>query len=285
MMASHALTREEGIGLAVSVAGHLALLAVLVLRPPAGNVVVPPERIEVTLSDDVGLTSTSPDPFEGAAPDVAPVIDEATMPEPEAFEPMPQPEMPQAVPEAPRPVPQASSRPTSRPQPGPTSRPQPRATSRPSPASRPSSRSATRSAERSGGSRIGSDFLEGSPGAQSSGRSSSPRAAEIGPRVRSALAGAISRQLKPKWSAPQGPEVEDIVTILSWELNRDGSLAGTPRVVDQLGVNSVNQAQASRHAEQAIRAVQLASPFNLPAEYYDGWKRISSFRFDKRLSQ
>ena len=54
----------------------------------------------------------------------------------------------------------------------------------------------------------------------------------------------------------------------------------TPR---QTGVTSVNAAQKDRHAEQAIRAVQLAAPFNLPEEYYDAWKRVSSFRFDKRL--
>jgi uncharacterized protein YbjT (DUF2867 family) len=73
--------------------------------------------------------------------------------------------------------------------------------------------------------------------------------------------------------------------VLAWDLNRDGSLAGTPRVVRQEGVNDVNRAQAPRHAEQAIRAVRLAAPFVLPADLYDGWKRVSDFRFDKRLSQ
>ena len=73
--------------------------------------------------------------------------------------------------------------------------------------------------------------------------------------------------------------------MLTWNLNKDGSLAGTPRVVRQTGVNDTNQAQASRHAEQAIRAVQLAAPFDLPEEYYEGWKRIASFNFDRRLSQ
>ena len=32
-------------------------------------------------------------------------------------------------------------------------------------------------------------------------------------------------------------------------------------------------------------AFQLAAPFDLPDEYYANWKRISAFRFDKRLSQ
>jgi len=75
------------------------------------------------------------------------------------------------------------------------------------------------------------------------------------------------------------------VTILSWNLNRDGTLAGRPTVVRQEGINDANRAQAGRHAEQAIRAVQLAAPFDLPEEYYDAWKRVASFRFDRKLSQ
>lgn len=284
-MASTALTREEGIGLAISIAGHVGLIAFLVLRPAAGTVVVPPERVEVTLSDDVGLTSTSPEPNQDAAADVAPVIGEAAQPEPEAVEPEPVRPTPVAQPEPPKPAPRA----VSRPQPRPAAKPRPQPSSRPetraAPPPRQASRPAPRPPERAGGSRIGADFLQGVRGAQSSGSSTSPRAAQIGPGVRSALSGAITRQLKPHWIAPQGPDAEELVTILAWNLNSDGSLDGTPRVVEQLGVNEVNRAQASRHAEQAIRAVQLAAPFNLPSEYYDQWKRISAFRFDKRLSQ
>ena len=75
------------------------------------------------------------------------------------------------------------------------------------------------------------------------------------------------------------------MTILSFNLNRDGTLAGTPTVVRQLGINDTNRNQADRHAEQAVKAVRLAAPFDLPAEYFDAWKRVSQFRFDKRLSQ
>ena len=103
--------------------------------------------------------------------------------------------------------------------------------------------------------------------------------------MRSALSGAITRQLKPHWSPPDGADADQLVTILSFNLNPDGSLAGRPTVVRQTGITAANRAQAQRHAEQAIRAVQLASPFNLPSEYYDAWKRVSSFRFDLRLSQ
>jgi len=249
------LSHEERVGLAVSIVGHVALVVLLLFRVGSGDVVAPPDRIEVTLSENVGLTSTSPEPYEDAAPDVAPTIGEALPRETATESPAPEP--------APTPSPTRVTQP------------------RPSPPRSP----APQNASRTGGSRIGSDFLEGTPGAQTTGSSTSPRAEAIGPRVQSALSGAITRQLKPHWSAPQGVDAEQLVTILAWNLNEDGSLSGNPRVVRQLGINDANRPQAARHAEQAIRAVQLAAPFDLPAEYYDGWKRISAFRFDKRLSQ
>jgi hypothetical protein len=105
--------------------------------------------------------------------------------------------------------------------------------------------------------------------------------------VRSALIGAVSREIKPHWQGrvPQGVDTDKLVTVLAWDMREDGSLAGPPRVVRQEGINDANRAQAARHAEEARRAVQLAAPFNLPAEYYSAWRRVSDFRFDKRLSQ
>ena len=78
-------------------------------------------------------------------------------------------------------------------------------------------------------------------------------------------------------------DAERLVTVLTWELNPDGSLKGRPQVVSQSGINESNRPQASLHAERAIRAVQLAAPFDLPEEFYDRWKRIRDWRFDRRL--
>ena len=49
-------------------------------------------------------------------------------------------------------------------------------------------------------------------------------------------------------------------------------------------VQQAFEAQKRLHAEQAIRAVRLAAPFNLPPEYYSAWQVVTS-RFDRRLSQ
>ena len=61
-----------------------------------------------------------------------------------------------------------------------------------------------------------------------------------------------------------------------------GTLKGTPRVVSQTGINDSNRPQASLHAERAIRAVQLAAPFNLPTQFYSRWRRLQ-WTFDRRL--
>ena len=55
--------------------------------------------------------------------------------------------------------------------------------------------------------------------------------------------------------------------------------------LNQDGITDANRAQAPRHAEQAIRAVRLAAPFDLPANLYNGWKHVAQFRFDRKLSQ
>lgn len=136
-----------------------------------------------------------------------------------------------------------------------------------------------------GGNRIGADFLKGLSAANTTSRSNGAPAKSLGPEVRSALAGALARQLKPHWIAPQGVDADQLVTVLAFDLNPDGTLNGKPRVVAQHGIDDSNRPQAARHAEQAIRAVELAAPFSLPAEYYDAWKHVTAFQFDRKLSQ
>lgn len=279
-MAEAALRSEERIGLVAAVALHAALVAVLLWHPKSAPAVVPPDRIEVTFSDDVGLKSTSPEPQAQAAPDVAPELGEPA-PEPA---PVLQPEPPKPQPKAEPPRPAPVAKPTMRPEPPrpvakPTMRPAPRPSAGPSAAP-------AKPAARPGGTRVGADFLKGVSGAQSTGQSRNPPAQVAGPQVQSSLLGVISRAIKPHWQgkAPEGADAEKLVTILRWNLNRDGTLAGRPEVVRQDGITDANRPQAARHAEQAIRAVQLAAPFDLPDQYYDTWKRVT-IRFDKRLSQ
>lgn len=292
-MTRSAIRSEEAIGLVAAVAVHAALVWVLMARPAPPPLLPPVEKMTVTLSDDVGLTSTSPEPSVQAAPDQASTIGEPPAPEPEPAPKVEAPRPEPVRPASPKPAVKASPapRPSAAPRPDPigslarrTPQAQPAKTGqKTAPAPRPSASASPRAA--AGASRIGDDFLRGVPGARPNGPAQAAPAAAIGPAVRSALAGAISRQLKPRWAAPQGVDADKLVTFLTWNLNRDGTLAGSPRVIRQDGINEANRAQAQRHAEQAVRAVQLAAPFTLPPEYYDAWKRVAEFRFDKRLAQ
>ncbi len=354
-MASVALTREEGWGLAISVAGHLGLLAFLLYRPTPGEVVIPPQRVEVTISEDVGLTSTSPDPAAQAASDRAPDLGE---PAPEADaqeEPQPAPAAP--PPPAPRAVAPPAPAPLPKPKPEPKKvepkkpepkkvepkkvepkKPEPKKAApkktepkkaepkkaepkkaepkKPAQPAKPkpvspktstidnvtrgssSNKSAANSAlaksapakaatapRKAGGSAFDEAFKSGSPGAQSQSGAGAPAAA-IGPRQVSALNAAIGRQLKPHWrgKAPEGADAELLVTRIRFRLNRDGGLAGEPQVLSTTGQTEANAAQVTRHQEQAVRAVKLAAPFDLPADLYDGWKVVTT-NFDRKLSQ
>ena len=259
----------DAFALIVAIALHVALIAVLLLQGATREPLPVPERITVNFADEVGMTSAAPEPVREAQASVAPELGEQVSPPVEYVPPAP---IPQPT-TAPAPRPQPTARATSRPRPQPTQR----ATSQPRPRPRPSAEPT-----RSGGSRVGDDFLAGS-GSSSSSTDTRMPASQVGASARASIAAAISRQLKPHWSPPSGPDAEKIVSVIAWQMNEDGSLKGRPRLVRQTGVNDTNRAQAERHAEQAVRAVQLAAPFDLPPEYYNAWKNVSAFSFDWNL--
>ncbi|KLE34772.1 hypothetical protein [Aurantiacibacter luteus] len=295
---------EERIGIGAAVVAHGLLVALLVARMGMEQPLIPPpERIEVSLATDVSLESTAPDPSAEPAASMAPVIsDTPAPPEPPAeFLPEPPPPRPQPT-VAPRPEPSAAPRPqpTARPTARPTPAPSPRASARPTPAPSPSARASSRptpapsprassrptpapspsASARAGGSRLGDDFLSGrSP--TSEGTRGSP-AATFGASEAADLRSAITRQLRRNWSAPQGVDAELLVTTVAWRLNRNGTLAGTPRCTNQSGINDANRAQAQVHCDRAIRAVQLADFSGLPDQFYSRWDDLE-WTFDRRL--
>lgn len=244
---------EERTGLIVALALHVALLAALVIQAFwEGSAMPPVERMTVSLAEDVGLEATAPDPVPESRAAIAPELSDVPTPAPEILE--------------------APSRPV-------VDRPAPRTDAqRPRP-----ERPETRPTEKPKGSLIGDNFLAGSGGSTTTNETRPP-ASQIGASAKASLFQAVGRQLRPHWTPPSGPEVEQIVTKVRFRLNPDGTLNGRPTVVGQRGVNDVNRAQSSRHGEQAIRAVQLAAPFDLPEEYYDAWKLVT-VDFDWKLAQ
>jgi hypothetical protein len=253
MAALSHLRREEKLGLGIAVVAHIALVAALLFEARREVPVIPPaERMTVSLSDNVSMESTAPNPSQEAQAAVAPVL------APES-EPLPAP-VTTPVPRQPEPPPprQAS-----------------RVPPKPAPPPKPSQKSG-------GGSRIGDDFLKGiSSGDRAA---TGTPAATFGAAEAASLRQAIARQIKPHWSAPEGVDVEKLVTVIRFRLDKDGRLIGNPTVVSQSGITPSNEAQKGRHAEQAIRAIRLAAPFDLPVQFYDQWKVVNS-QFDRRLSQ
>jgi outer membrane biosynthesis protein TonB len=219
------LSREERIGLAIAIALHVGLVAWLALDRLSKDIQPPPERMTVSFAEAVAPEAVSPQTAAQAAPDLAPTLGEPA-PEPlPVVEPMPEPE--------PAPMPRTVTTPQARPV-LPAAKPAVRATAAPRTPQAPASKSApakpaagkpAQSSAKPGASRIGNDFLKG-VGGEARGTSQTPPAANVGPQVAASLSQAISRELKPHWSAPQGVEADQLVTVLAFDLNEDGSLAG-----------------------------------------------------------
>ena len=268
-MAASGIRREERTGLIAAVALHLLVLAGLVFQalqePPP---IIKPERMVVSLAEDVGLESTAPDPVPESAAAIAPTLSDAPAPTPEILEAPSEPVVERPTPKVNSPVPAPAPKPQPR-------REKPRETAKPQPK--------PKAAEKGGGSRIGNDFLAGAGDSTRTTETRTP-AAQIGAQAQASIGQAVSRQIKPHWSPPNGPEVEKIITFVRFRLNEDGTLNGRPTIVRQTGINDTNRAQAGRHGEQAIKAVQLAAPFDLPPQYYEAWKTITA-NLDWRLAQ
>lgn len=238
------MDQAERTGFGVAVVAHAVLFAALSL-----NLLKAPELPKID-AEPIEVSLVDKVALESSAPEPVPTAAPATA-EPAPAEPLPAP---------PSPVVQA------KPAPKPVSKPEP-------PKAKPA-----QTQRRQGLSR---DLVAGLTDAPSA---TGTPAKTIGPAVASSIGAEIRRQLKPHWKSPTGADVELLRTTLIVHLKRDGSIDGAPTLDSQTGVNESNRSQAKLHVDQAIRAVRLAAPFKLPAEYYDAWKIIRP-TFDKRLSQ
>ena len=261
------LSTEERIGIGAAAIVHVALAGGLAWMAQQRDLDIPPppQRVDVSLATEVSMESTAPDPSAEPAASLAPVVSELPSP-------------PEQVVAAPEPV----VRPTTPPRVTPTTRASARSTPAPAPSARASTRPAptpspAASRPPSGG-RLSDDFLEGSSASQ--GTRGQP-AATFGPQERASLVSAISRQLRPNWSAPRGQDWELLTSRVSWSLNRDGTVRGTPRCTQVGTVTDSNRPQVSVHCEAAIRAVRTTR-FNLPEQFYSQWDDLE-FDFDRRL--
>lgn len=280
------LSTADKIGTGVAIVMHAALGGLLwwMAKEPQEPPPPPQQRIDVSLATEISLESTAPNPDAQPAASLAPVVTEVPEPPSEPVSAPPEPVT--APPEPPRARPETPPRvtPTGRATPRPTPsasaapRPSPSASGRPAP--RPSATPSATPSRRAGGSRLGENFLEGSGSNTTSSDRGQP-AATFGAAERASLVSAIARQLRPNWSAPRGQDWELLVSRVSWSLNRDGTVRGTPRCSQVGRVTDSNRPQVDVHCEAAIRAVRTTR-FNLPEQFYTHWDDLE-FDFDRRL--
>jgi hypothetical protein len=253
-MGEIALRNEEKIGLGAAVLLHGALVGVLAMQTMRSEVTVFPERINVSLTTEVGLEAAAPDPVSESRMAAAPTIDINPAPAPEAARPEP---APRAAPVPPKPPARTATQ-----QPAPT-----RDRSRPdrTPPKQVTTPPRQTTGKPGGAPRIGDDFLPGKGSSTTTTETRAP-AQTIGPSELASLDSAVARQVKIKWQGrvPQGPDADKLVTRVRFRLNPDGTLAGQPQVLETLGVTDLNRNQVARHREEAVRAVKLVGQFKVP---------------------
>ena len=254
------MRRDESLGLALALVAHAGLISWLVWqRAPAP--LPPPERMTVTISDDLGPVSTAPQVQpEEAAPDKGQVIGEA-----------PPPPAPLTKPEPAQPQPQLRS---AVPQPA-----KPAAKAAPVPAPRQPARPATKS----GATAFDNAFASGVPGGPANGKAKTPPAAQASAQQVSAWTSLIGSRVRGPWNScsVSGLDIQNLRAVVRFTLNRDGSVLAIsdPEVS---GITPANQPQVRPFRDCAVRAIKLAAPFpGLPSEFYDSWK-LRKLTFSKR---
>ena len=106
----------------------------------------------------------------------------------------------------------------------------------------------------------------GSGGQKTAGKTTG-RAARLTQSEKAALAA----QMRKCWNPPiSALEMDGLTIRLLVDLNRDGSVGGTPQVIDVSIPGKVGDATAGA----AQRAVRRCGPYTLPSDKYDEWRQV-----------
>lgn len=262
-MNAPALTREEGLGLALAALGHVALVWVLVTAKPP-EALPPVERISVTLSEEVGAVSTSPDPTANPAPDTGPELGEpAPAPEPD---PAPQPQSSAVPPPRPAPSAKAPPKPPQQAQKPPTKWPfAPPQQAGKTPAKTPPAKG--------GASVLDANFGKGITGG--TGKDKTPAATQASAQQVASWTSLIGSKVRSPWnSCPvNGLDVGKLKAAVRFTLDKSGRILAIEEPMIT-GITDSNRAQVRPFRDCAVRAIKLAAPFSgLPPEFYDSWKQ------------
>ena len=112
------------------------------------------------------------------------------------------------------------------------------------------------------------------------------RAVGAGDRLSASLEAKIKSVLSECWNSGAiigAPEPERLVVVIDFELNRDGSLASSPRVANELQINLSGNRFWKVAQREAVGAVVKCAPYDfLPPDQYETWKE---FRFNFNPSE
>ena len=262
-MRRSALSREEAFGLAVAALGHVALVWVLVTAKPP-EPLPPVDRVSVTLSDEMGAVSTSPNPQSDPMADAGPELGEPA--------PVEEPQTP-SVPQ-PASQPRPSAVPPPKAMPAKPQQPTKAAPAKAMPAKAPPPAKA-------GASSFDQLFAKGIPGGSSKGRDQTAAASQASAQQVASWSSSINARVRGPWnSCPvSGLDVGKLRASVRFTLDPNGRVASIEDF-DVTGVTEANRPQVKPFKDCAIRAIRLAAPFaGLPAEFHAQWKnRRLNFR-------
>ncbi len=279
----------------LSVALHIALIGLLIwfsLRPPE-TPPPPPQTMDVTIADDVGLKAAAPQNLTPPAQSRAPVIDKpeeaaAAAPAETQSEPSPPRPQPEAAP-PPKPAEVAKPQPKKVAPPAPQKvakaqpKPAPAAPAKPVKAPGKATGTASNSTKtRASGASLG-DIMKGISPEKSTSTSVTPKAAVMSQQALMDIVSAIQRQIQPcadrQSKSGLGLGSEKIKVTFHLLIGRDGRLSAQPQIVRTTGVNDDNKLYAGRVGEIGLNALRQCSPLRLPPEYYStpagGWNSIN----------
>lgn len=94
----------------------------------------------------------------------------------------------------------------------------------------------------------------------------------VGPPLTGGERAGLVLAVEKCWNVPIGLQnADDLVVVIAIELNRDGKLMGSPKLIDPVGTPTGTTRQAF---EAGRRALIRCAPYDLPSEKYEQWRQI-----------
>jgi protein TonB len=257
------------LGFVIAVVLHLLLLALLTLQWPEPEEKIKNPPMEVDLIAEAAPKSSAPVISESPPPPKLGEVEEIAPPAPPPPRVAPPPP-PKAIP-AKAPPPKAL--PTKAP---PTKAPPAKAPpAKAPPAKAPPAKAPPAKRPPTGRLDGITDGLTKAPPAKAPPAKGVP-AAQTAAEVRKSIDVSIKGAVVPRWNSCRitGVDIGNLSTEVKFRLSQTGALQGFTSVTTS-GQNDSNRFQVQRHQECAKRAVELAAPFDLPAENYDFWRNYT----------